>query len=119
MIEIIREFVVKVEARSQFELAFGPGGAWSKLFAQSPGFRGTTLLRDTNNSKKLLVIDMWDTMDHREQMLTKHEDEYANLKAKFEMWAESEVELGVFRVLTEATVKPLGKARHKKRPGVH
>ena len=49
MIEIVWEYVVKEEARGQFELAYGPGGAWSKLFARCPGFRGTTLLRDTKN----------------------------------------------------------------------
>jgi hypothetical protein len=36
MIEIVWEFVVKEEARGQFELAYGPGGAWSKLFARWP-----------------------------------------------------------------------------------
>ena len=50
MVEIVWEFVVKEEARGQFELAYGPGGAWSKLFARCPGFRGTTLLRDKESA---------------------------------------------------------------------
>ncbi len=57
MVEIVWEFVVKEEARGQFELAYGPGGAWSKLFARYPGFRGTTLLRDTENPRRYLTID--------------------------------------------------------------
>ena len=52
MVEIVWEFVVREETRGQFELAYGPGGAWSKLFARCLGFRGTTLLRDTNRLLK-------------------------------------------------------------------
>ena len=114
MIEIVWEFVVKEEAQGQFELAYGPGGAWSKLFAQCPGFRGTTLLRDTNDPRRYLTIDLWDTLDQREQMLAEHEAEYANLDADFAEWTESETELGIFRVQAEATVRPRGKARRSK-----
>ena len=70
MIEIIWEYIVKEEFRGQFELAYGPGGAWSKLFANSPGFRGTTILRDTAVPHPHdLTIDLWDTLDQREAFL--------------------------------------------------
>ena len=82
MIEIVWEFIVKEEARGQFELAFGPGGAWSKLFARSPGFRGTTLLRDTQNPRRYLTVDIWDMLELREQALADHEAEYADLSAE-------------------------------------
>jgi heme-degrading monooxygenase HmoA len=114
MIEIVWEFVVKEETRGQFELAYGPGGAWSKLFARCPGFRGTTLLRDMKNPRRYLTIDLWDTLDQREQMLAEHKAEYANLDASFTDWTESESEVGVFRALAEATVRPRGKARRGK-----
>lgn len=115
MIEIVWEFVVKKEAQGQFELAYGPGGAWSKLFAQSPGFRGTTLMRDTQNPQRYLTIDLWDTLDQREQALAEHEAEYAELDAAFADWTESETELGIFRVQAEATVRPHGIARRRSR----
>jgi heme-degrading monooxygenase HmoA len=70
MVEIVWEFVVKEEARGQFELAYGPGGAWSKLFARCPGFRGTTVLRDTKNPRRYLTIDLWETGAQREQAST-------------------------------------------------
>jgi len=114
MIEIIWEFVVKEEARGQFELAYGPGGAWSKLFSRCPGFRGTTLLLDLKNPRRYLTIDLWDTLDQREQMLAEHKAEYSNLDASFTNWTESESEVGVFRALAEATVRPRGKARRGK-----
>jgi heme-degrading monooxygenase HmoA len=114
MIEIVCEFVVKEEARGQFELAYGPGGAWSKLFAQSPGFRGTTLLRDTKNPRRYLTIDLWDTEAQRKQVLTERKAEYSSLDAAFEDWTESRAEVGAFRVLAEATVRPRGRARRSK-----
>jgi heme-degrading monooxygenase HmoA len=118
MIEIVWEFVLKEEARGQFELAYGPGGAWSKLFAPCPGFRGTTLLRDTRNPRRYLTIDLWDTLAQREQVLAEHKAEYSSLDAAFADWAESRTEVGVFRVLAEATVRPRGRARRSKARGV-
>jgi heme-degrading monooxygenase HmoA len=114
MVEIVWEFIVKEEARGQFELAYGPGGAWSKLFARCPGFRGTTLLRDTKNRRRYLTIDFWDTLDQREQMLAERKAEYSNLDAAFADWTESKTEVGIFRVLAEATVHPRGRARRSK-----
>jgi heme-degrading monooxygenase HmoA len=114
MIEIVCEFVVKEEARGQFELAYGPGGAWSKLFARCPGFRGTTVLRDTENPRRYLTIDLWDTLAQREQMLAERKAEYSNLEAAFAEWTGSRTEVGIFRVLAEATVHPRGRARRSK-----
>ena len=114
MIEIVWEFVVKEEARGQFELAYGPGGAWSKLFARCQGFRGTTLLRDTENPRRYLMIDLWDTVAQREQMLAERKAEYSNLEAAFGEWTESKTEVGIFRVLAEATVHPRGRAGRTK-----
>ncbi len=108
MVEMIWEFVVREEVQGQFELVYGPGGAWSKLFAQSPGFRGTTLLRDTQNPRRYLTIDLWDTAAQREQALAECQDEYSDLDATLADWAESRTEVGVFRALAEATVHPRG-----------
>lgn len=96
MIEIVWEYIVKEEARGQFELAYGPGGAWSKLFAQSPGFRGTTLLHDTKNPRRYLTIDLWETMVQWEQWLAEHKAEYATLDAAFDDWTDFEIEVGIF-----------------------
>jgi len=110
MIEIVREFVVKEEARGQFELAYGPGGAWSKLFARYPGFRSTTLLRDVKDPRRYLTVEFWETEAQREQALAERKAEYSNLDAAFAGWTESRTEVGVFRMLAEATVHPRGRA---------
>jgi heme-degrading monooxygenase HmoA len=114
MIEIVCEFVVKEEARGQFELAYGPGGAWSKLSARCPGFRGTTVLRDTENPRRYLTIDLWDTLAQREQVLAERKAEYSDLDAALADWTESRTEVGIFRVLAEATVRPRGRAGQTK-----
>lgn len=110
MIEILSEFVIKEEARGQFELVYGPGGAWSKLFAGYPGFHGTTLLRDMQNPQRYLTVEFWETEDQREQALAERKDEYSELDADFADWTESRIEVGVFRPLVEATVRPRGRA---------
>ena len=89
-------------------MACGPGGAWSKLF------RGATLLRDTNNPRRYLTVDFWDTLAQREQTLAEREAEYANLDTAFADWTESRTEVGVFRVMAEATVRAPGKAWRSK-----
>ena len=114
MIEIVREFVVKEEARGQFELAYGPGGAWSKLYAQCPGFRGITVLRDTKNPRRYLTIDLWETEAQREQALAESKVNYSDLEAVFGEWIESRTEVGIFSVRAEATVRPRGRARRSK-----
>jgi heme-degrading monooxygenase HmoA len=115
MIEIIWESIVKKGAQGQFELAFGPGGAWSKLFAGSPGYRGTTLLRDMEDPLRYLVIDLWDTAAQREHALVEHRDDYALLEGTFGEWTQSRTEVGIFRVQADATVRPRSRARQRRR----
>jgi heme-degrading monooxygenase HmoA len=114
MIEIIWEAIVKEEARGSFELAFGPGGAWSKFFAKSPGFRGTTLLRDIKDPRRYLTIELWDSEDQREQTLAERKSEFAELDNPFGGWTESRSEVGVFKSLAEAIVRPAGRSTRRK-----
>lgn len=113
MVEIVWEFVVKEEARGQFELAYGPGGAWSKLFARCQGFRGTTLLRDTRNLRRYLTIDLWDSAAQREESLAERKAEFFRLDTALADWTESRIEVGVFQARAEATVRPGGRARRR------
>jgi heme-degrading monooxygenase HmoA len=109
MIEFVCEFIVRDEFQGQFELAYGPGGAWSKLFADAPGFRGTSLLRDTKDPRRYLMVDIWDSGVQRKQLLAEREAEYAKLDSAFADWTESQTEIGVFQVRADATVRRRGK----------
>lgn len=117
MIEVIWQFIVKEEARGRFELAFGPGGAWSNLVGRSPGFRGTTLLHDTRNPKRYLMVDVWDADARRAQLLAEGQAEYAQLGSIFGEWAESETHLGLFTALAQATVRPPPRSARAKSGG--
>lgn len=114
MIEIIWEFVVMKENQAKFELAYGPGGAWSKLFSRVRGFRGTTLLRDQTDPQRYLTIDVWDSQAQRDQMLIQHQAEYSELASRFSGWSESMRELGVFAVMAEGTVRPSPRSGRRK-----
>lgn len=96
MIHIVWEFVVKPDAADRFERAYGPDGDWARLFARYPGYRGTSLIRDSLNPRRFLTIDLWDTMQQRSDMLNDTRDEYARLDAEFGEWTESEREVGTF-----------------------
>lgn len=120
MIEYMREYVVRQEQRGQFELAFGPGGAWSRLFARSPGFRGTTLLRDQGDLVHYLMIEIWDSPAHREQALAARQADYEALLATLSEWVQSQRDLGAFRLLAQTTVRPRpGVKRGKSRKSPH
>lgn len=116
MVQIIWEFIIKEENRGNFELAYGPGGAWSRLFARRPGFRGITLLRDTKNPQRYLVIELGETEAQREQALIDQSTSYSDLEAALSGWSQSRIEVGVFRIQVEATVRPFERAR-RSRPG--
>ena len=114
MIEIVWEFIVKEEFRGQFELTYGPGGPWSRLFANCLGFRGTTLLRDVGKQFRYLTVDIWDTIDQWETALAENMVDYADMEATFADWTESRKNVGIFRVQAESTVRPYSKARRGK-----
>jgi heme-degrading monooxygenase HmoA len=106
MIEVVWDFLVREQVRGQFELAFGPGGTWGEMFGQCSGFRGMTLLRATEEGRRYLAIELWDTESQRQQAVDGLQSAYAGLMADLEDLTESRTEVGVFRVLTQATVRP-------------
>ena len=107
MIEIVWEYVVKEKVQDQFRLAYGPGGAWSKLFAQSPGFQGITVLRDMKNARRYLVIEIWKTEALRELALDKHKADFSKLEIVLDELIESKIQIGIFSMLPDANVRPM------------
>jgi heme-degrading monooxygenase HmoA len=89
MIQIVWQYEVKEEFRAKFGLAYGSGSAWSQLFGNSPGFRGTALLRDSHNPHRYLTLDSWDSQEHREASLKDQSDEYSSLDATFQEWTNA------------------------------
>ena len=113
MIEYVQTCVVRDEHRGQFELSFGPGGAWSRIFARSPGFYGITLLRNGDEPRRYVVIEVWEDRTQREAAIASNQREYADFLPRLERWIESRQDLGIFTRLAEAGVRPQRKPRRR------
>lgn len=118
MIQVVWEFIVKESAVGRFQRAYGPSGAWSRLFRGYPGFRGTILLRDTENPRRFLTIDFWETGGHRKRMLTEAKVPYSHLDEVLADLTESEDEIGTFSAPTDVTVRQRPSAGRRKARGV-
>ena len=79
MFEIVWEFRVAADKQSEFEEIYAPQGAWAKLFARSPEFRGTHLLRDPAVPGRYLTIDTWSSAAAFEQFKETHSADYKSL----------------------------------------
>lgn len=93
---IVWEFVAHDATRSEFEALYGPHGAWAKLFAGSPSFLGTRLLRETPNSSRYLTLDRWQDRDAYEDFLRRYQAEYRDLDARCSSLTLRESHLGCF-----------------------
>ena len=113
MVQIIWEYLVKEGYQGRFELAYGPGGAWSNLFGRCSGFRGITLLRDIRDPRRYLTIDLWDSESEREQALASNKEEYAEFDSSFAECINSATEVGSFKVREQATVRPRARSRRR------
>ena len=117
MIQIVWQYDVKEAFRAKFELAYGPGGAWSRILGSSPGYRGTVLLRDAHHPHRYLSIENWDAEEEHQAFLEDHRDECSSMDATFKEWTDAGVRIGVFKLLAEATVRSrTGKGRAGARP---
>ncbi|HEX9166100.1 MAG TPA: antibiotic biosynthesis monooxygenase [Gemmatimonadales bacterium] len=96
MIAIVWEFLVKDEAESAFQRAYGPDGDWAALFRGHPGYGGTSLLQDKTVRGRFLTIDHWESESLFRRMHEASQQEYARLDALFEALTVSERKIGVF-----------------------
>ena len=114
MIESVRAYVVKEEFRGLYELAYGPGGLWSRLFEQHDGFRGIMLMRDVEDANRYMEIAVWDGVRQRDEAIAVSRAEYDELMTRLGEWIESYADLGSFATVGAATVRPQGKPRRRK-----
>ena len=96
MWQILWEFRVAPEHRSEFERIYGTDGAWAQLFARATDFRGTTLLRDPHVNGRYVTVDLWTTSDAFENFKREHAPEYKALDDQCETLTEYEMKIGGF-----------------------
>ena len=92
---IVWEFVPRVGRETEFEKAYGSQGDWARLFAKSPDYRGTDLLKSLAN-RTYLTIDRWASAAAFAAFKQQWRDEYAALDRRMEALTESERSIDAF-----------------------
>ena len=80
---------VATDHREQFEHAYGPAGAWSRLFAPQPGYHGSTL-DPARRPGEYLTIDQWASKEAFETFIAHHRNEYDALDVELHAVTTSE-----------------------------
>ena len=99
MFSVVWEFVVRSDQIAGFENHYGTAGSWVALFRKSPGFLGSSLLRDAENSLRYLTLDRWESAAHHGGMRREFAAEYAALDRDCEALTETERCIGTFEDL--------------------
>jgi heme-degrading monooxygenase HmoA len=100
---VIWEFKVKPEAKLAFEQAYGPEGDWAQLFNQSPDYRGTQLVRDTNRPGRYLTLDRWASRAGFHQFKQAHQADYNAFDQRCEALTADECLIGEFELLSASS----------------
>jgi len=87
------EFVARPGSETDFEIAYGPAGAWAKLFASSLDFLGTELLRSATRPRRYMTVDRWTSAESFRRFRETHNAEYEALDVKCGQLTESELAL--------------------------
>ena len=95
---IVWRYRVVPQAIGGFELAYGPDGAWARLFGRHAGYRGTQLVRG-DEPGVYLIIDRWDSAAAFEACLGESGDEYERLDAELAPLTEAEERIASGRVV--------------------
>ena len=80
----------------EFEEAYSGSGNWARLFEQSPGYRGTMLLRPSEEGGWWLTIDRWESEAHFQSFQEELGIQYRGLDQELEGVAGEEVFVGAF-----------------------
>jgi heme-degrading monooxygenase HmoA len=94
----IWEYCVAPERAAAFIEAYGPAGAWARLFRQASGYRGTELYRDRGDSARFVTIDFWLSVGDYEAFRTRFAEEYDALDHACETLTSAERPLGTFEL---------------------
>lgn len=97
MIALVWRFEVRDAERAAFEAAYGPDGAWARLFARGAGYEGTRLLRADDGA--YLTIDTWRTRADFDAFLEDHRPAYEALDRETEALTRCETRIGDFTVV--------------------
>jgi heme-degrading monooxygenase HmoA len=93
---VVWEFRAAAGAEARFEEAYGPRGAWARLFAAGEGFVTTELNRDLKDPARYLTLDFWVSREAYDAFRAKHAAEYGAIDRDCEALTAEEQALGDF-----------------------
>lgn len=76
MYQIIWEYQISSDSKSEFERAYAPDGAWAELFRLSSDYVSTELFADIQKPCHYLTIDRWKSRLAYEEFLKMHREQY-------------------------------------------
>jgi heme-degrading monooxygenase HmoA len=98
MFVVVWQFEIAEEKVAAFEAAYGPEGAWARLFRTSPDYRGTELLRDAYIPDSYLTIDRWTSEEAFRAFRRDHDAGYEALDRTCDSLTSRETRIGAYTV---------------------
>jgi len=98
MFVVVWQFEIAEDRVSAFEAAYGPNGAWAKLFATSPKYLGTELLRDAYIPGFYLTVDRWASEEDFRSFRREHDAEYETIDRSSDSLVNRETRIGAYTV---------------------
>ena len=99
MFAFVRRYEIERCSRTDFEAAFGASGAWARLFAQSPDYRGIELFRDGDT---YLVFCIWESKAALDRFAASYASDLAELEGRTGKLAKCGHAFGEYEVLEPA-----------------
>jgi heme-degrading monooxygenase HmoA len=96
MIEIIWTYRVRQNRLTKFLEYYSASGVWAGLFCTAPEYRGTDLLRDTEDPFRFATVDHWDSYEAYDAFLRTRHAEYERIDAACAYFTLEETKIGCF-----------------------
>jgi heme-degrading monooxygenase HmoA len=96
MYVILWEFRVAPEREAAFQAAYGPDGAWARLFARGAGFIGVELLRCVDEAGRYVTVDRWRSRADFDAFKDTLGADYEALNRELEHLKAGETRIGAF-----------------------
>jgi hypothetical protein len=97
MFLILWEFEVKPGCEQSFQSAYGPEGAWSRLFRSDSGYLSTLLLKDSTRPQIYFNLDFWHSELAFDSFRNAHREAYQEVDRATEHRTSHEEHLGSYK----------------------
>jgi len=96
MFVILWQFDIAEESIPAFEAAYSAAGTWATLFARSPEYLGTELLKDAYVPGRYVTIDRWRGEEAFRAFRAQHDSDYEALDRACDSLTGAETRIGAF-----------------------